>query len=88
MQRAPDDGKQQMAIYRLYMLNAAKHIESRLDFQADDDAKALEWIGLNHPGNDYELWEGSRKVAVAAKPSIDALRSRRGKNTPTFRRQT
>jgi hypothetical protein len=51
-----------MFYYRLYCLNDAGRIYHRDDFDADDDAAAVEHASRLRLGVAAELWCGSRKV--------------------------
>ncbi|WP_046348068.1 hypothetical protein [Sphingomonas changbaiensis] len=56
-----------MPVYRLYCLDRDKHITARADIEADTDAAAIQYARDNHPGDDCEIWELGRRVAVIAR---------------------
>jgi hypothetical protein len=51
-----------MAVYRAYPLDARGHIQKRIDFEAEDDAAALNHARQYVDGNDIEVWQQARKV--------------------------
>jgi hypothetical protein len=54
-----------MAGYRLYRLDDGNHITERFDFDAADDAAAIEIARSACAGSFWEVWELGRKVGCA-----------------------
>jgi hypothetical protein len=55
-----------MAFYRSYRLDENGHIVERHDFEAIDDAAAIELLGRRFEGSRFELWELGRRVPLPA----------------------
>jgi hypothetical protein len=53
-----------MREYRLYRLDTSGHVRSRHEFDAVDDAAAVQHARDAHGECDCEIWERARKVAV------------------------
>jgi len=53
-----------MAHYRVYCLDENLHIVSRHEFDANDDATAVELVRTRSPDTAREVWQTRRKVAV------------------------
>jgi hypothetical protein len=55
-----------MAFYRSYRFDKDGHIVERHDFEASDDAAAIELLGKRFEGSRFELWELGRRVPLSA----------------------
>jgi hypothetical protein len=55
-----------MAFYRSYRLDKDGRIVERHDFDAGDDAEAIELLGKRFEGSRFELWELGRRVPLPA----------------------
>jgi hypothetical protein len=55
-----------MAFYRSYRLDKDGRIVERHDFDAGDDAAAIELLGRRFEGSRFELWELGRRVPLPA----------------------
>jgi hypothetical protein len=53
-----------MAVYRLFCLDRDGHIFHREDFDSADDPAAIAFARTKFPGDDCELWELGRRVAL------------------------
>ena len=53
-----------MAEYKLYCLDPKGRIARRHEFEASDDADAIDRARTDHPEESCELWCGTRKVAL------------------------
>jgi hypothetical protein len=51
-----------MAVYRAYPVDAHGRIQKRIDFEAADDAAALERARQYVDGHDVEVWQLGRSV--------------------------
>ena len=52
-----------MREYHLYLLGPTQSITKRIDLQCDDDAAALaQSLELLAPGQEFELWQGVRRL--------------------------
>jgi hypothetical protein len=54
--------------YRLYLLDAAGHIRSFLDFDCETDEEAIRLAGEHRHSHAMELWEHNRRVQNFPKP--------------------
>ena len=57
-----------MPYYRLYCVDGNGRITGRTEFDAMNDAAAIQYARDHHPDSDCEIWELGRKVAFV--PSI------------------
>jgi hypothetical protein len=48
--------------YRLYFLDAARHIRDVMELECEDDAQAIEAAEQLHDGRAMELWRRARIV--------------------------
>jgi len=55
-----------MPFYRVYTLDKSNRITDRLEFDASDDASAIEFSRHGQPGQHLELWESTRLVSALA----------------------
>jgi hypothetical protein len=55
-------GVSQVVDYRAYELDAKGHVKRRIDFEADDDAAALQHARQYVDGHDVEVWMRDRVV--------------------------
>ena len=55
-----------MPHYRLYFLDASRHIKRAVDLDCRDDGAALEQVRKYGVGSAIELWCGSRRVELSA----------------------
>ena len=53
-----------MSEYKLYCLDQRGRIAQRHEYEAADDAAAIELARAQHPNATCELWSGTRKVAL------------------------
>ena len=53
-----------MPQYRLYFLDAAGHINRRVELDCRDDDEAIERANKHEIGYGMELWRGARRVKV------------------------
>ena len=60
---APDQGRS-VQDYRLFILSEVNHIVRALEFEAEDDAAALEHAEQHRDGADMELWNRNRFVQL------------------------
>ena len=51
-----------MKEYRAYLLDAERHILSRVDLMCEDDAEAVSEAQQHTDGYDVEVWQGQRRV--------------------------
>ncbi len=61
-----------MAQYRVYCLDESLHIVLRREFDANDDAAAIEIVRTQRPDTSREVWHTRRKVAVIP-PDVPAI---------------
>ena len=51
-----------MIDYRAYLLSENEHIAKRIEFEAEDDERAMEHARQYVDGHDVELWQRARCV--------------------------
>jgi hypothetical protein len=58
-----------MARYRLYFINPApRHVRDVMEFDAQDDAAAIQWTAEAADGRATELWQSERLVEARRAP--------------------
>jgi hypothetical protein len=58
--------------YRLYLLDAANHIQRAVDLECEDDTHAILEGGAHSHARGKELWQGARMVMTSAPAALRA----------------